>query len=275
MSDDPAADARYAFLFSSFLLLLPFRHQCSCTCHMHLQPPHPPPILHTHTPSPSSQSTVLVGFGSATGNSEFIAKRIHSELQEKHGLKGVRLFALNDWKKLSDPTFEEYQAGVFVCATTGNGDAPENAEKFWRFLKRRTQPKNLLSKGMHFAVLGLGDTNYDKFCYMGKSMDTRLGEVGGRRVCKVGMADEAMGLEGTVEPWIDALYPALLKALGMEGQAAAAAVLSSYAARGGTVALAHCATWLHTQLISLCLPYVLVCRRFAQLVCDPASLCSS
>jgi len=76
---------------------------------------------------------------------------------------------------------------------------------------------------MHFAVLGLGDTNYDKFCYMGKSMDTRLGEVGGRRVCKVGMADEAMGSEGTVEPWIDALYPALLKALGMEGQAAAAA----------------------------------------------------
>ena len=106
---------------------------------------------------------VLVGFGSATGNSEFIAKRIHAELQEKHGLKGVRLFALNDWKKLSDPTFEEYQAGIFVCATTGNGDAPENAEKFWRFLKRRTQPKTLLSKGMHFAVLGLGDTNYDKF----------------------------------------------------------------------------------------------------------------
>jgi len=169
----------------------------------------------------------LVGFGSATGNSEFIAKRIHAELQEKHGLKRVQLFALNDWKKLSDPTFEEYQAGIFVCATTGNGDAPENAEKFWRFLKRRTQPKTLLSKGMHFAVLGLGDTNYDKFCHMGKSMDARLGEVGGRRVCKVGMADEAMGLEGTVEPWIDALYPALLKVLGLDGQAGAGAVEAS------------------------------------------------
>eukprot|EP00624_Nannochloropsis_granulata_P002984 evm.model.NODE_25189_length_9091_cov_16.215488.4 len=189
---------------------------CSCN-HLTLS------TLHSQKNVIPSQPTVLVGFGSATGNSEFIAKRIHAELQEKHGLKGVRLFALNDWKKLSDPTFEEYQAGIFVCATTGNGDAPENAEKFWRFLKRRTQPKTLLSKGMHFAVLGLGDTNYDKFCHMGKSMDARLGEVGGRRVCKVGMADEAMGLEGTVEPWIDALYPALLQALGLGRQAEAGA----------------------------------------------------
>lgn len=31
-----------------------------------------------------------------------------------------------------------------------------------RFLKRRSQPKDLLA-GLPFALLGLGDTNYDKF----------------------------------------------------------------------------------------------------------------
>ncbi len=77
-----------------------------------------------------------MGYGSATGNSEFIAKRIHAELQERHGFTQVHLLPLNDWKKQTDPPFEACDVGIFVCATTGNGDAPENAEKFWRFLKR-------------------------------------------------------------------------------------------------------------------------------------------
>lgn len=53
---------------------------------------------------------------------------------------------------------------IIVCSTTGNGEAPENAGKFWRYVKRRTQPKDMLA-GLHFTVLGLGDTNYDKFWY--------------------------------------------------------------------------------------------------------------
>jgi sulfite reductase alpha subunit-like flavoprotein len=50
-------------------------------------------------------------------------------------------------------------------------------------------------------VLGLGDTNYDKFCHMGKSIDKRLGELGGNRVLSLACADEATNLEETVEAW--------------------------------------------------------------------------
>ena len=51
---------------------------------------------------------------------------------------------------------------VVVVSTTGDGDAPSNAEDFCRSLRKRTQPKTLLA-GKRFAILGLGDTNYDKF----------------------------------------------------------------------------------------------------------------
>ncbi len=50
-------------------------------------------------------------------------------------------------------------------------------------------------------MLGLGDTNYDKFCYMGKSIDKRLEELGGDRFLPLVCADEATGLEEAVEAW--------------------------------------------------------------------------
>lgn len=54
---------------------------------------------------------------------------------------------------------------------------------------------------MAFSVLGLGDTNYDKFCFVGKAVDKRLAELGGERVVPLMCADEATNLEETVEAW--------------------------------------------------------------------------
>ena len=50
---------------------------------------------------------------------------------------------------------------VFVCSTTGQGDEPDNMRNFWRFLLRKTLPKDSL-KAVRFALLGLGDSSYQK-----------------------------------------------------------------------------------------------------------------
>ena len=60
-------------------------------------------------------------------------------------------------------------------------------------------------------MLGLGDTNYDKFCHMGKSIDKRLDELGGTRVLPIECADEATGLEEPVERWKTAIFQKLLE----------------------------------------------------------------
>lgn len=64
----------------------------------------------------------------------------------------------------------------------------------------RPQEKTRFSN-CKFTVLGLGDSNYDKFCFMGKQLDKRLGELGGERLAPPFFADEATNLEETVEAW--------------------------------------------------------------------------
>ncbi|GLD92694.1 hypothetical protein PINS_up001273 [Pythium insidiosum] len=157
----------------------------------------------------ASRGALSVFYGSQTGCAESIAKRIYDEALEKE--VDATFQPLNEL--LKSPVLEAStpQFVVVVCSTTGNGDPPDNAAKLWRFLKRRTQPKDLLQHVV-FTVLGLGDTNYDKFCYMGKSIDKRMTELGAQRFYDMCAADEAMGLEDSVEPWLDGLWGAFFKA---------------------------------------------------------------
>jgi sulfite reductase alpha subunit-like flavoprotein len=72
------------------------------------------------------------------------------------------------------------------------------------------QPKDLF-QDVPFSVLALGDTNYDKFCNAGKSIDKRLVELGGKRVLDLYCADEATNLEETVEEWKEKVFEVIVK----------------------------------------------------------------
>jgi len=69
-------------------------------------------------------------------------------------------------------------------------------------MKRKSTNSTNSFGNVAYAVLGLGDSNYDVFCAMGKVIDKRIHELGGTRALKVGLADEATGLEDVVEPWV-------------------------------------------------------------------------
>ena len=158
-------------------------------------------------------------YGSATGNAEHIAKDLGESINEQKlsspsAFSSATVLELDQFKRKklfeswsSPPQDSKYNkhALVVVCSTTGNGDAPENAGRFVRFVKRKP-PATLSDAPMEhvaYSVLGLGDTNYDKFCESGKLIDKKLNEWGGKRAMSVACADEATGLEATVEPWVD------------------------------------------------------------------------
>lgn len=67
-------------------------------------------------------------------------------------------------------------------------------------VKLRSAPKDMFAD-TPYCVLALGDTNYDKFCHMGKNIDKRLSELGGTRKLDLFCADEATNMEEVVEAW--------------------------------------------------------------------------
>jgi len=124
-----------------------------------------------------------------------------------------------------------------VCSTTGNGDPPNNAEEFWRFIRKRTNPKDLAAH-LRFCMLALGDSNYDKFCYAGKTVHKRLSELGATDFYRIGLCDEVAGLESTVDPWIRSLWPALDTLFGRSHGASAAAAAGAGGGGGAAAAAA-------------------------------------
>ena len=140
---------------------------------------------------------IYILYGSQSGNCENISKILYDILNTKDEpiIYGTLNSILNEIDNISGTMY-------IICSTFGNGDAPENASAFWRTIKSR-KIKNDIFKNINYYVLGLGNSNYSHFCYMGEKIDKRIEELGGQRIKPLICIDEVEGLEEPVELWLD------------------------------------------------------------------------
>uniref|UniRef100_A0A8B9QT63 Methionine synthase reductase n=1 Tax=Anas platyrhynchos TaxID=8839 RepID=A0A8B9QT63_ANAPL len=99
---------------------------------------------------------------------------------------------------------------VIVISTTGTGDPPDTARKFVKKIQDKNLPRDHFAH-LQYGLLGLGDSEYTFFCNGGKTVDRRLQELGAQHFYDTGLADDCVGLELVVDPWIDGLWLALKK----------------------------------------------------------------
>ena len=88
----------------------------------------------------------LVLYASQTGNCESISEDLLETIKENKDNDGyfrqIKRFDLNS-TKFNLETKDKMKMLVIVASSTGNGDMPENGEKFYRMLRRKT---NLLAE---------------------------------------------------------------------------------------------------------------------------------
>ncbi|NXT37610.1 MTRR reductase, partial [Pelecanoides urinatrix] len=161
------------------------------------------------------------------------AKAIAEEIWRQAGAHGLEadMHCISEMDKYNLETEED--PVVIVISTTGTGDPPDTARKLVKKIQDTTLPPDHFAH-LQYGLLGLGDSEYTFFCNGGKTVDRRLQELGAQHFYNTGLADDSVGLELVVDPWIDGLWLALEEAFLLqkkkEGMSSDAVSSSLYAA---------------------------------------------
>jgi sulfite reductase (NADPH) flavoprotein alpha-component len=135
-------------------------------------------------------ATFLVVHASQTGFASELAQRTATLLRA--GGVAVDLRGMGDVTSIDIATATR---ALFVVSTTGEGDAPDGATGF-----RRDAMKTPLSlRDLRYAVLALGDRDYEDFCAFGHDLDRWLHASGASPLFDLVEVDN--GDEGALRHW--------------------------------------------------------------------------
>ncbi|CAM9899696.1 unnamed protein product, partial [Discosporangium mesarthrocarpum] len=153
---------------------------------------------------------INVYFASQTGTAEGFAQTIASE-GLRHGFK----MEVVDLEDFDEEQLRNAGKAIFVMATYGEGEPPDNAAAFSGWLANE---EGMLSDthlgSLYYTVFGLGNKQYEQFNHMSKVTDKGLDKLGATRMFARGEGDDDGSLEEDFEAWREGLWPVLTNKFG-------------------------------------------------------------
>ena len=149
--------------------------------------------------SPPETATIL--YGSQTGNGKAVAERLAAAAKAR-GL-AAEVFAMDRYKTAR---LKKEKFLFLIVSTHGEGEPPDSAAGFFRFLESARAPK--LSAA--YSLLALGDSSYEKFCQAGRDLDSLLQKLGASPLTELTECD--LDFEQAAAQWQAAAVESLAQA---------------------------------------------------------------
>lgn len=134
--------------------------------------------------------TILIAYSSQTGSAATLAQATADALTASGRRVAVRSFG-----RLSVADLAATREALFLVATTGEGDAPDDAASLMR--QWASNPPSLAA--LRYALLALGDTHYQQFCAFGRTFDALLHDAGATPLAD--RVDVDQGDPGALRHW--------------------------------------------------------------------------
>ncbi|KAI9355273.1 cytochrome P450 [Pilaira anomala] len=163
-------------------------------------------------------------YGTQTGTAQDYANQLANQAKS-FGFKNVTLCEMDKWKVIQEGKFTTEDKSkrldkelVVICTATYNGQPPDSAEKFDKFLddKSKEEGHEKLLNGISFSVFGLGNKNWRTYQFFPIKVTEMLEELGADRFFAGGVGDADKDMDAVFNEWCAHFWTHTLDSYGIQ-----------------------------------------------------------